>query len=151
MSVLTVIKKIGEEVISVVSWPIKHAAMLLAILRDGMKNAPATRDAILGLVQRFEALGPDVLADIAAKGLDIRADVQTVEDVKALFSYFVSDFVPVIEKDYKELSADAKLQALSAAPSVPQPAPPATPTEAPAAPSSPAPIPGPGLHNVVLA
>lgn len=142
MSMLTVIKKIGDKVISIVEWPFKHGAMLAAIMRDSMKNAPATRDAILGLVQRFEALGPDVLADLASKGLDFKADLQTLADLKALFGYFQTDFLPVVAKDFAELSADVQIAA-------------ADPTAAPApdAPATPAdqPQPGPGLHNVVPA
>jgi hypothetical protein len=147
MSVLTVIKKIGDKVLSVVEWPFKHGAMLAAIMRDSMKNAPATRDAILGLVQRFEALGPDVLADLASKGLDFRADVQTLADVKALFSYFQTDFLPVVAKDFQELSADAQIAAASPT------AAPADTAQATAAssPAEDAPQPGPGLHNVVPA
>jgi hypothetical protein len=39
MSVLTVIKKIGDKVISIVEWPFKHAAMLDAVIADGLTVA----------------------------------------------------------------------------------------------------------------
>ena len=86
MSVLTIIKKIGDKIISVVEWPFVHATMVEKLLSNGCADAPATKAAIVGLVEQFEVIGPDTVADIAAKGFDLAADVKTVNDVKALFS-----------------------------------------------------------------
>lgn len=144
MNPLTIVKKIGEKVLSVIEWPFKHAAMLEHLIADGLKNEPAVKDVIIGLAQRFETLGPDVVADIAARGLNIAADVQTVADLKALFSYFAADFLPTVESAYKELSKDAGIAAIKP---IGEPAQPAADT----IPAQSEPQSGPGLHAITPA
>jgi hypothetical protein len=136
--VLTVIKKIGDKVISIVEWPFVHASKIEKLIGDGMKDAPATKGAIIGLVEQFEAIGPNVALAIAAKGFDIPDDLKTGTDIKSLFTYFTGTFLPAVEKDYADLKADlpadTTTQAIAAAPI---PAPAAAVVQ-----------PGPGLHTV---
>lgn len=134
MSVLTVIKKIGDKVISVVEWPFKHAAMLETLLSDGLKDAPQVKTAIVGLVEQFGAVEPDFVAAITADGLNLGADLKGIADVKNLFVYFTQTFLPVVEKAYADLKKDV--------PSVP-----ALPVAAAASAAQP----GPGLHSVTPA
>ena len=135
MSVITVIKKIGEKIISIVEWPFKHAVALEELLSDGLKDEPEVKAAIIGLTERAGAIGADTVAAIAEHGLDVPEDLKDVEDVKALFAYIQTTFLPAIEKAYADFkSATAGLS---------------TPA-APAA-ATPAPVEAPGLHNVVPA
>jgi hypothetical protein len=102
MSVLTIIKKIGDKVISIVEWPIKHSVMLVEMFTTAKKDLPATEAALTGLVQQAEALGPDAIATFASKGFDISQDVKDVADVKAFFTYVQNTFLPAIEQDYAD-------------------------------------------------
>jgi hypothetical protein len=115
MSVLTIIKKIGDKIISVVEWPFVHATMVEKLLSNGCADAPATKAAIVGLVEQFEVIGPDTVADIAAKGFDLAADVKTVNDVKALFAYFSNNFLPVVRKDFADFEQDTTQVTIEAA------------------------------------
>jgi len=128
MSVITVIKKIGERVISVIEAPFKYAAQTEKVLADGIEDAPKLKVAIVGLVHQFELLGPDVLEAIAAKGLDIPEDLKCAADVKALFQYFTGTFMPVVEETTQDFKGDIAIA---------QPAP--------------APASGPALHETIPA
>jgi|SRR6185503_20175719 len=130
MSVITVIKKIGERVISIVEAPFKYAAQTEKVLATGIEDAPELKAAIVGLVQRFEELGPEVLEAIAAKGLDIPEDLKCAGDVKVLFEYFTSTFMPVVESTIHDFQGDVHAPALES-------------SVAPKASDT------PGLHNVV--
>ena len=151
MSVLTVIKKIGEKVISIVEYPIKHAIQIAELLGTAEKDAPEVKTAIVGLVEQFDAIGPDAIAIYASKGVNVAADLDALAKLQALFQYFSGTFVPAIEAAYTDLKSD-----------IPSPATP-TPNPAPASPTpteTPAPSAevagdvaqsGPGLHAVTAA
>lgn len=136
MSFITVIKKIGEKVISIVEWPIKHSVLLFDMLKDFEEDEPKVKTAIVGLVQQFEALGPDVVQALAEKGLDIPEDLKAIADVKSLFAYFTGTFLPTIEDAYADFKKDSGADASAT-------------TGAVAASSGPQP--GPGAHTVVPA
>lgn len=106
MSVITVIKKIGEKILSIVEWPIVHSVMLFEMLKDFEEDEPKVKTAIVGLVEQFEALTPDVLEALADKGMDIPEDMKAAADVKALFSYFKDKFLPAIEDAYADFKKD---------------------------------------------
>ena len=127
MSVLTVIKKIGERVLSVVEYPFKHAIAIEELISDGLKDEPATKDAIVGLVEQFEAVGSDVVGDVATNGLNLTSDLKTIADVRALFAFYQNTFLPAIEAAYADLKKDIPVAPAPAA-DVAQP--------------------GPGLHTV---
>jgi hypothetical protein len=147
MSFITVIKKIGEKVISVVEWPFKHSAMLGELLVDLEKDTPATKSALVGFVQHVEAIGPDAVAAIATKGLDVPEDLKCGEDVKALFGYIQGTLLPTIEKDYADVKAAQSASDPPPAAGAPLPAPgvlAAGPADAPAA----AAVLQPGIHDL---
>lgn len=124
MSVLTVIKKIGEKVLSVVEFPFKYGKQIDAVLSTAMKDTPQLKTAIVGLTQQFEAIEPDVLAAIAASGLNVADDIKAAVDFKSLFSYVQGTFFPAIEDTYKDVKADIEDSgADSSAGSSPAPAP----------------------------
>jgi hypothetical protein len=143
MSGITIIKKIGEKIISIVEWPFKHSAMLVELLAKLDNDAPATKSALVGFVQQCEALGPDALGAIAAKGLDIPDDMKVGADVKSLFTYIQQTLLPTIEKDYADLKASESATGQGSSP--------APPVAGAPAPGEAAVVEGPGLHNVVPA
>jgi hypothetical protein len=146
MSFITVIKKIGEKVISVVEWPFKHSAMLGELLVDLQKDTPATKSALVGFVQHVEAIGPDAVAAIATKGLDVPEDLKCGEDVKALFGYIQGTLLPTIEKDYADVKAAQSASNLPPGAGGPLPAP-GAPAEAAATPAAAAVL-QPGIHDL---
>jgi hypothetical protein len=137
MSVVTVIKKIATKIVSIVTYPFRAAHQVHAILETGVQDFPATKAAIVCLAKQFEVLGSDALHAIADKGLDFKADLETLADIKALFQFFETEFLPVIEKDFADLKP-----LISEAEAVPAPGSVPLPQIAAAA---------PGLHNVVPA
>jgi hypothetical protein len=133
MSVLTVIKKIGEKIVSIVEYPFVHAVQIEKLIADGLKDEPKVKMAIVGLVEQIDILSPDVIADVAANGLNLASDLKTVVDVQTFFVYISGTFLPAVEQAYSDIKADI----------------PAT-TPAPAAPAA-VDTTAPGLHNVVPA
>jgi hypothetical protein len=129
MSVLTVIKKIGSKVLSIVEWPFVHSVMLAKLLRDTLKDTPATRDAIVKTVQAVEVLGPDAVNAIAEHGFDVAEDLKCVAEIKALFVILRDELFPAIEQECVDIKND--LQMASADPA-PAPAIPAALPDAPA-------------------
>lgn len=114
MSVLTVIKKVGEKILSVVEYPFKKADEIESILSTGIEEFPATKDALIGTVQRLEALGPEVLAALASKGIDFEADAEAVAGIKAFFTYAKDTLFPVVEADFKAIKSDVAAPAPAA-------------------------------------
>lgn len=152
MNFLGVIKEVGVKIADVAAWPFKHAAKLAHILHvtDSEihaveQQAPATKEALVTLVGKIEAMGPDALAAIAAKGFDIPDDLKLAADLKGLFSFVKDTVFPTIQSDYQAIKGAATSATETAAT---DPAPsqaasqPATSAEAQS---------GPGLHNVVPA
>lgn len=129
MSVLTVIKKVGEKILSIVEYPFKKADEIEQLLASGIKDVPQTKAAIVGTVQALEAIGTDGIAALAAHGLDVPDDLKVAADVKAFFTYVKDTLFPTIEADFQGLKADT-----GAAPAAPAPA------AAPAAPVTAAPL-----------
>lgn len=111
MSVKTFFVKIGKDILAAVEYPFKHAAQLATVLGkiitesgEAVEEAPVAKQLIIGLVEQFEKLGPDVLADIAAKGFNFAVDAQTVTDLQGLFAYVTQTFFPGVEKLYEALA-----------------------------------------------
>jgi hypothetical protein len=122
MSVVTVIKKIATKIVSIVTYPFRAAHQVHAILETGVQDFPATKAAIVYLAKQFEVLGSDALHAIADKGLDFKADLETLADIKALFQFFETEFLPVIEKDFADLKPlISEAEAVPAPGSVPLP------------------------------
>lgn len=146
MTFITVVKKIGEKILSVVEYPIKHSVQLAEMLVDFEKDEPKVKTAIVGLVEQFEALGPEVAAAIAAKGVNFAADAATVAGVESLFGYFVNTFLPAVEAAYADFKTEIDVPA-TAELATASPTPPTQPADA----GTDALQGGPGLHNVVPA
>jgi len=104
---LNALKKIG----AVITWPIRHSVMLGKMLVDFEQDEPKVKDVIVGLVEKFEALGPQAAAAIAARGLNIPADFAVEQGVKDLFSYFTETFLPTVEEAYSDFEAARQIGA----------------------------------------
>lgn len=122
MSLGTEIKKVGAEVLHAIEVPFKLADSLAAVLRDGLKDAPAVKAAIIGLVAKIEAVGADAGRDLAADGLNLPSDVQTLVDIQALFAYLKETFIPVVGEAYREIKPDFAAVAAVVDPPAAQPA-----------------------------
>ena len=75
---------------------------------DAIVAEPELKAVVTGLIGKFTALGPDVLAAVASKGLDLANDLATVTAVEGIVSYFTGTFLPVAEKLVGEVVADVK-------------------------------------------
>lgn len=129
MSLKTFFVKVGKDILAAVEYPFKHAAQLAAVLGkivmdsgEAVAEAPEAKQLLIGLVEAFEKLGPDVLADLAAKGLNFAADAQTVSDLQAAFRYLTGTFFPGVEKLYDAL-VDPPVVVTSGTPLLPVTAP----------------------------
>lgn len=109
-----ILKKIG----AVIEWPFKHAAQLIKTIEDGLKDEPAVKTAIVGLIRQIETVTADAAAATVAKGLDIPEDIQTVQAAETLFRYVTSTFLPAIETAYTDLKADVGSMSADTAPEV---------------------------------
>lgn len=111
MSFGTVIKDIGKMSLNIVDgkyiveallWTEKAAAVLGTVI----KEQPDLKATLTELVSKAEAIGADIVADAAGKGLNLAADAKTLADVEEFFSWFTTTVVPLIESVYGELKTD---------------------------------------------
>jgi hypothetical protein len=127
--------KVGEGI----AWPFEHGAQLIEVLTTALKDEPAVKTAIVGLVQQVETVTADGAIAVAAKGIDITDDVQAVAAAQTLYGYVVQTFIPAVSAAYKDLSADVK----ASAPADPPPTPVSVAVNAVQT--------GPGLHTITAA
>lgn len=128
-----------------IEWPFVRAGQLIGLLTVALKDEPGVKAAVVGLVQQIEAVTADGAIVIAAKGIDVTADLAEVAQMKALWNYVTGTFLPDVEAAWSEIKPE--IDALNAAsdPSsnVPEAPLPATPGVTAAA------VAAPGLHTVV--
>lgn len=120
----------------VVAWPFEHGAQLIKTVEDGLKDEPAVKTAVVGLISEVGAVTADGAIVVAGKGLDIAADAAELVAMKALFTYVTGTFLPAVKAAYTDLAPDIEALTADATPA------PAAPTGATT---------GPGLHTVVPA
>lgn len=113
-----------------IEYPFKHGAQIVELLGMALKDEPALKDAIQGLIAQIGVCTADGVVVISAKGLDLTADLAEIAAAKALFGYVVNTFLPEVEAVYKDMKPE--IDGLTAS-------------------VDSAPQPGPGLHNVVPA
>ncbi len=98
----------GKNTLKVIEYPFTRTAQFVAVLGTALKDEPEVKAAVVGLVKAAEAVIADAGEDVAAKGINIPEDLQTVADVKAFFVYFTGSFLPAVEAAYKDIDADTK-------------------------------------------
>ncbi len=92
----------------VIAWPFAHGAQFVELVATAMKDEPAAKAAVVGLVTQIKIVTEDSALALAAKGLDVPEDIQTVEDAKRLWAYVTDVFLPAAEAVYKDLNLDVE-------------------------------------------
>lgn len=103
-----VFKIAAEDTGKVVIYPFTHAAHFASILGEALEDVPAVKTATVELVRLADVVVADGGVDVATKGTNVVADVQTAEDVRAFFAYFGSTFLPAVETAYKDIKTQAE-------------------------------------------
>ena len=106
--VLKFFEKVGQTIFMVIKYPFVHSMQLEKMLADVARDTPITAKALVGTLKQFEALGPDLIAAIAADGLNLPEDLKVGADLKALFTQVKDELFPAIEAEAKDLSGDTK-------------------------------------------
>lgn len=101
---LTVVGDIGK----VIAWPFVHASRAINIITTTMRDYPAVRTAVVGLIQQVSTNVQDTEAAIAAGGLNPEADLVELNAAKALYAYAKDVFLPALETAYKDEVAAAQ-------------------------------------------
>jgi hypothetical protein len=137
---MNVFEKVVSDIGKGIVWPFTHTAKIIEFLDTALKDTPAVKTAVQGLLLQIGVMTKDGATAVTGDGLNIAADLTEVQDAQTLFTYIKTTFLPAIEKAYADFEADVKqptvdsgleVQAVSTAVDELQP--------------------GPGLHTVVAA
>jgi hypothetical protein len=79
-----------------------------AVIASAIKDQPEVKSAILDLVKQATAVIGDVATDAADKGINLAADAELLADAEQFFSYFKSEFIPMVESVYAEIKTDVQ-------------------------------------------
>lgn len=101
--ILATIEKIG----TVIAWPFVHVARTVSIINTTMKDYPATRTAVAGLVTQIETVSTDVVAAGAQGELNPVSDAAELTAAVSLYSYVKNTFLPAIKSAYADEVAAA--------------------------------------------
>lgn len=101
------LKTVVEKIVADVEYPFVHAPKFVTLIDEAVKGEPAIKAAVINLVKAAELAIADGAIAVAAKGIDLPADLAEVHDIESFFTYFKGTFLPLIEAEYKELSATA--------------------------------------------
>ena len=111
-SVKSILGKIG----TIIAWPFVHISRVVAILTVSLKDYPAVRAAVIGLVQQVQANAQDIATAAADKGLNLTADEAELQAAIAMWNYIKTVFLPAIETAYNDdVNAEATAAATAAA------------------------------------
>ena len=99
------VEAVGKDVLHVVEYPFVHAAQMVAVLTEAMKDEPTVKQAIVGLVDQAEGVDVDAVAAIASKGINLADDLKALQDAASFFAYFKNSFLPVVEAAYKDIQS----------------------------------------------
>ncbi len=113
-----VIAKIGH----VIEWPFVHAAKLIKTINDALRDEPAVKNAIVGLMEQIAQISADSAVAISARGLDLPDDMQTLQDAEKLWAYVTTVFIPAIDTAYSDIKVDLSLPDPTLPTSAPAPA-----------------------------
>jgi hypothetical protein len=133
---MNIFKKFFGAVEVVIESPVKAVEKIATIFEEVKTDEPELRAALVGLVGKAEAVGGDIAIDTTADGLNVTADIATLQAAGEMISYFRTTVLPLIEQIYGQVKADLS----------PAGSPVATVTAAPAV--STVAQNGPGLHTL---
>ncbi len=80
----------------------------IKLIDTAIKDQPALKAAVLGLIQQGATALKDGEAVVAAGGANLASDALVMQDAVTFFNYFKSEFVPEVEAIYVEVAADLK-------------------------------------------
>lgn len=86
--------------------PIEACEKAVEVFETIIKDSPAAKTAVQGLIQAGAKAEGDIATAIADKGLDIPVDIAAVTDAESFFGYFKNTFLPEILDVYKDLQSD---------------------------------------------
>lgn len=98
----------GEAVVHGVEYPIKFLVAAEKVLADAIKDQPEVKSAVIDLVQKAESVIGDVTVAAAEKGVDLASDAKALADAEVFFTWFKTDFMPLVAKLYGELKDDVQ-------------------------------------------
>jgi hypothetical protein len=78
------------------------------VIATAIKDDPEVKAAVLDLVKQATAVIGDVSTDVADKGINLAAGSKTLVDAEQFFSYFKSEFIPMVESVYAEIKTDVQ-------------------------------------------
>lgn len=79
----------------------------ISVLGTAIKDQPEIKQAVIDLVKQAGLVIGD-LSMLQSKGINLIADTKTLTDAESFFGYFKNEFIPVVEKAFKELAADVQ-------------------------------------------
>jgi len=85
---------------SVIEWPFVHVARGVSIVTTALRNYPAVRDAIVGLLQKIEAVSTDATAAASQDESNPVADAAEVAAAVAVYQYVKQTFLPAMKAAY---------------------------------------------------
>ena len=80
-----------------------HAVKLL---NTAIHDQPRVKEAVIDLIKQAGVVTGDVTIDVTDKGINLVADLKTLQDIVAFFDYFKATWVPLIEQLYGEVKTD---------------------------------------------
>lgn len=104
-----------EDVGKVLAWPFVHVARVISILTVTLKDYPAVRVAVVGLVSQVETVAADVATAAAQGELNAASDAAELAAALALFNYVKTTFLPAIEAAYNDEVSAATATSTAAA------------------------------------
>jgi hypothetical protein len=96
-------EKIGEDILHGVEWPFKHGVQFVELMDTAIKNEPAAKAAIIGLVKQILALTGAITPAAAAEGTNLSLDTVVVTDAESLWQYVKTVFIPEAEAVFTEV------------------------------------------------
>jgi hypothetical protein len=103
---MNIAEKIAVDIGKGIAWPFKHAEQVIEVVDTGLKDTPAVRAAIVGLIKQIGVVTSDAALAVAADGTNLPEDVTAAKAAESLFVYVKNAFLPAVETAFKDLAAD---------------------------------------------
>ena len=101
--------KVGaEDVGKAVVWLPSRLNQAEKVIASVIKDSPVVKQDVITLIAKSTAVEAMIASDIATKGLNLPADLATVEAIKDLVAFLRGQFFTDMTTAYGEISADVK-------------------------------------------
>jgi hypothetical protein len=101
----------GEDTLHVAEDTVSWLPKVEAVLVEALKDEPAIKAAVLGLVKAGAAVVASGTVAVVDKGANLVQDAATVATAEEFVTYFQETFLPAVEALYKVVVADATITA----------------------------------------